>query len=90
MMGQREWRGLAGARRVVLYVCIRCGRVSGSVTRYLFHGASDRFVALAIKDKFQVIITDHPDFTDDARFQAAVRERWRDGLKLVPDDWPAA
>jgi len=37
---------------------------------------------------FQVIITDHPDFTDDARFQNAVRERWRDGLKLVPEDWP--
>lgn len=38
--------------------------------------------------KFQVIITDHPDFTDDVRFQKAVRERWRDGLKLVPEDWP--
>lgn len=38
--------------------------------------------------KFQVLITDHPDFSDDARFQAALRERWRDGLKLVPEDWP--
>lgn len=37
---------------------------------------------------FQVIITDHPDFSDDPRFQGAVRERWRDGVKLVPDDWP--
>ncbi|MEW5788285.1 MAG: DUF3732 domain-containing protein [Pseudomonadota bacterium] len=40
------------------------------------------------RGKFQVIITDHPDFSDDARFQAALRERWRDGLKLVPEDWP--
>lgn len=41
-----------------------------------------------LKGKFQVIITDHPDFTDDARFQKAVRERWREGIKLVPEDWP--
>lgn len=38
--------------------------------------------------KFQVIITDHPDFSDDPRFQAALRERWRGGLKLIPEDWP--
>ena len=44
----------------------------------------------SLNGKFQVIITDHPDFSDDARFQNAVRERWRDGLKLVPDDWPRA
>ena len=37
---------------------------------------------------FQVIVTDHPDFNDDARFQSAVREKWRNGLKLVPEDWP--
>jgi hypothetical protein len=42
----------------------------------------------SLKGKFQVIITDHPDFSDDARFQNAVRERWRHGLKLVPEDWP--
>jgi hypothetical protein len=24
-----------------------------------------------LEGKFQVLITDHPDFTDDARFQAA-------------------
>lgn len=42
----------------------------------------------SLKGKFQVIITDHPDFGDDARFQKALRERWRDGLKLVPEDWP--
>ncbi|MCK7544881.1 DUF3732 domain-containing protein [Marinobacter bryozoorum] len=38
--------------------------------------------------KLQVIITDHPDFNDDPRFQAALRERWRNGVKLVPEDWP--
>jgi hypothetical protein len=38
--------------------------------------------------KLQVIVTDHPDFKDDPRFQAALRERWRDGLKLIPEDWP--
>lgn len=43
-----------------------------------------------LEGKFQVIITDHPDFSDDARFQAALCERWRDGLKLVPEDWPRA
>lgn len=47
-------------------------------------------VVYSLNGKFQVIITDHPDFSDDARFQSAVRERWRDGLKLVPDDWPRA
>lgn len=45
-------------------------------------------VVEALAGKFQVIITDHPDFTDDTRFQKALRERWRDGLKLVPEDWP--
>lgn len=38
--------------------------------------------------RFQIIITDHPDFSDDPRFQAAVRERWRNGVKLIPQDWP--
>lgn len=47
-------------------------------------------VVESLKGKFQVLITDHPDFSDDARFQAALRERWRDGLKLVPEDWPRA
>ncbi|MCS8145814.1 DUF3732 domain-containing protein [Pseudomonas aeruginosa] len=45
-------------------------------------------VVASLKGKFQVIITDHPDFSDDARFQNAVRERWRNGIKLVPEDWP--
>lgn len=45
-------------------------------------------VTESLKGTFQVIITDHPDFSDDVRFQKALRERWRDGLKLVPEDWP--
>lgn len=43
-----------------------------------------------LEGKFQVLITDHPDFSDDARFQEALQERWRDGVKLVPEDWPRA
>jgi hypothetical protein len=38
---------------------------------------------------FQVIITEHADI-DEAWFQAGVVERWRGGLKLVPEDWPRA
>ncbi|WP_341313762.1 DUF3732 domain-containing protein [Paraburkholderia sp. IMGN_8] len=37
--------------------------------------------------EYQVIVTDHADF-DDAEFQQHVRHRWRDGEKLVPEDWP--
>jgi hypothetical protein len=43
-----------------------------------------------LEGRLQVLITDHPDFVDDPRFQAAVIERWRDGLKLIPEDWPDA
>lgn len=47
-------------------------------------------VVESLSGEFQVIITDHPDFNDDARFQAAICEKWRGGLKLVPHDWPPA
>ncbi len=47
-------------------------------------------VVESLHGKFQIIITDHPDFSDDVRFQDALRERWRAGLKLVPEDWPRA
>lgn len=43
-----------------------------------------------LEGKFQVIITDLSDFSDVVRFQRALRERWRDGLKLLPEDWPHA
>lgn len=36
---------------------------------------------------FQVIVTEHADI-DEEWFQSSVVERWRSGLKLVPDDWP--
>jgi hypothetical protein len=37
--------------------------------------------------RFQVVITEHADINQDW-YQGAVVERWRQGLKLVPDDWP--
>lgn len=46
-------------------------------------------VVESLEGRFQVLITDHPDFSDDVRFQSAVRERWRLGTKLVPEDWPS-
>ena len=36
---------------------------------------------------FQVIVTEHADI-DEEWYQSAVIERWRGGLKLVPEDWP--
>jgi hypothetical protein len=43
----------------------------------------------AVAPKLQVIVTEHADIDDD-RYQSAVIERWRKGVKLVPDDWPRA
>jgi hypothetical protein len=40
-------------------------------------------------DGLQVIITEHADINEDW-FQNAIVERWRQGKKLVPDDWPNA
>lgn len=37
--------------------------------------------------RFQLIVTDHADLTDEL-FQKAVVERWRGDLKLIPLDWP--
>jgi len=36
---------------------------------------------------FQIIVTEHADL-NETWYQAAVLERWRGGLKLVPEDWP--
>ena len=36
---------------------------------------------------FQVILTEHADIDEDW-YQSAVVERWRGGLKLVPEGWP--
>jgi hypothetical protein len=38
---------------------------------------------------FQVIITEHADLAEPW-YQEAVVERWRGGLKLVPEDWDSA
>lgn len=37
----------------------------------------------------QVVITEHANI-DEERYQNAIVERWRGGLKLIPDDWPDA
>lgn len=37
--------------------------------------------------QFQVIVSEHADIIDPT-YQNAIVERWRDGLKLVPEDWP--
>ena len=44
----------------------------------------------ALNGRLQVLITDHPYFDDDQRFKNAVIERWIDGKKLVPENWPTA
>jgi hypothetical protein len=49
-----------------------------------------RFVFEAVKalaPGLQVVITEHADI-GESWYQDAVVERWRGGLKLVPDDWP--
>jgi Protein of unknown function (DUF3732) len=40
-----------------------------------------------VAPSLQVVITEHADINDDW-YQGAVVERWRGGLKLVPEDWP--
>jgi hypothetical protein len=39
-----------------------------------------------VSPHLQVIITDHADLNEDW-FQAAVKERWRAGVRLVPTSW---
>jgi prefoldin subunit 5 len=51
-----------------------------------------RLVFDTVKDiapELQIIITEHADISEDW-YQDAIAERWRGGLKLVPDDWPRA
>jgi chaperonin cofactor prefoldin len=40
-----------------------------------------------LSPSLQVVITEHADINEDW-YQNAVVERWRRGLKLIPDDWP--
>ena len=44
-------------------------------------------VVRELRSMFQVVITEHADI-DEEWFQEAITERWRGGLKLVPEDWP--
>jgi len=51
-----------------------------------------KFVSDAVKKiapNIQVVITEHADIKEDW-YQDAVVERWRGGLKLIPEDWPRA
>lgn len=45
-------------------------------------------VVKSLAPRFQVVITEHADISD-VWYQELVIERWRGGLKLVPDDWPS-
>lgn len=46
-------------------------------------------VAESLAPGLQIIITDHADLNEDW-FQNAVVEKWRGGLKLVPEQWYAS
>jgi hypothetical protein len=43
-------------------------------------------VVSSLTPKLQVIITDHA-YLKNKRFEESVTEIWRDGLKLIPNDW---
>jgi Protein of unknown function (DUF3732) len=43
-------------------------------------------VVESLTDQLQVIITDHANI-DEPWFQNCIIERWREGIKLVPDSW---
>ena len=41
----------------------------------------------AVAPGLQVIVTEHADINEEW-YSSAVIERWRGGLKLIPEDWP--
>lgn len=43
-------------------------------------------VTAGLAPHFQVIITDHAKL-NEPMFQQAIREEWRNGIKLIPSDW---
>lgn len=53
----------------------------------MYQFAHDRVQQL--NGQFQVIITDHANI-EDQWFQECVVERWREGNKLIPDEWESA
>lgn len=46
-------------------------------------------VVTAVDDALQVIVCDHANLPDQW-FQDAVIQNWREGVRLIPDDWIAA
>ena len=38
----------------------------------------------------QIIVLEHAYFEDDPRYVKATKDRWINGKKLVPTDWPKA
>lgn len=51
-----------------------------------------KLIFTAVEDMsagMQVVLTEHADVQEEW-YQDAIAERWRHGLKLVPDDWPRA
>jgi len=46
-------------------------------------------VVKGIAPGFQVIISEHADINENW-YPEAVVERWRQGQKLVPEEWPRA
>ena len=55
-------------------------KAASRMFRFVFNVVND------IAPQFQIVITEHADIDEDW-YQEAVVERWRQGLKLVPDDW---
>jgi hypothetical protein len=41
----------------------------------------------ALAPHFQVVISDHANLINNERFQSSVREVWRDGNALIPQEW---
>jgi hypothetical protein len=63
---------------------IPAGEETRRAVRRLYEVMRD-FVA-ELDGAMQLIVCDHANLPEDW-FQAAVRENWRDGRKLIPDEW---
>lgn len=46
-----------------------------------------RDVVAELQPSFQLIVVDHANLATDW-FQQSLRENWRNGAKLIPEDWP--
>jgi hypothetical protein len=65
--------------------------VEASDTASLLNYFDFMFKEIQREEGLQVIVLEHAYFTDDERYKAAVRYRWRkDGKeRLIPPEWPA-